>query len=254
MFDDPAQRLHRRRLHIGDERHEVRIAHGNGRAADFHLFSLEKHLDFLVPAFRPGPVHGDALCIRDGFSHIHRRFPDFSVHDLHPDLLDPGQGFQGDLRFVRQTLVIDIFGDAARPVAAHLPLGRIRVEHAHPEVRHFGRTDADQPVRAHGQVAGTHIFRDLPGVGEHFFHAVHIYVIIAAAMHFGKSQLHSSFLPMEQQNGRAELLVPYSTVYPRRGQQRSRPIRFRRSSTLRGWILYTILQDVSFLPFSVQKI
>ena len=124
------------------------------------------------------------------FSHIDRRLRHFPVTDLHADRLDSSQRLDSHGGFVCQAVVIDIFGDTADPVAAHLTFGAVHIVHGHTEIRLFRRADKDQAVTADPEMITAHVDRHRLRVRNGGFRTIHIDIIIAATVHFGKIEFH----------------------------------------------------------------
>ena len=86
-------------------------------------------------------------------------------------------------------MVIDVFGDAADSVAAHLGLGAVGVEHSHPGVGFFRGAYQNQAVGTYAGVAVTDDGGKLLGIVNLLGKAVDIDVIVAEAVHFRKAHL-----------------------------------------------------------------
>ena len=62
-------------------------------------------------------------------------------------------GLDRHLLLAGQTMIVQILGDTADPVAAHLAFGAVGVEHPHPGIGSFRGHDQDQAVAADSEMA-----------------------------------------------------------------------------------------------------
>ena len=101
---------------------------------------------------------------------------------------DAPAGLDGDLGAAGDAVVVDVLGDAADAVAAHLAFGAVGVEHAHAGVGPFGGGDQDQAVGADAEVAvadGAGEGGQVAGGG--LVEEVDVDVVVAEAVHLGES-------------------------------------------------------------------
>ena len=73
--------------------------------------------------------------------------------DLEVEREDAPAGLDRHLFFAGQAMIVEVLGDAADAVAAHLAFGAVGVEHPHPGVGPLGRHDQDQAVAADPEMA-----------------------------------------------------------------------------------------------------
>src|SRR5262249_40040559 len=103
-----------------------------------------------------------------------------------------GIDFQGiDLR---QAVVEDKLADTTNAVAAHLASAAIGVVHLHAGMSSIGRTDKNQPIAANAGATVAHLPRYRYWVSNLRGKRVHIDIIVADAVHFGKRQFHNTTL------------------------------------------------------------
>ena len=163
------------------------------------------HADALFRAAAEGDVHvlrrvgehGDALRGEARLVHVRAQGEDAPLrvplrrHCAQAgERLDPHRIPLAALRMAHEHVV----GDAADRVAAHAPLGTVRVEHAHPAVGRVGRLDEDQPVPADARVPVARARRgrgDVPRAGVEKL--VYIDVVIPQTVHFHKVHGDSPF-------------------------------------------------------------
>ena len=94
---------------------------------------------------------------------------------------------------LRHAVRVQKLRHTAHPVAAHFALGAIRVEHPHGgvAVRRQRRADADNAVRPNGKMPARKFLAPDGNLRRQAgFAAVKIDIVVAAAVHFGKVQLH----------------------------------------------------------------
>src|SRR5437016_5986522 len=90
-------------------------------------------------------------------------------------------------------MVVNVLGDAANPVAAHLAVRPIGVIHPHFGVAALGRTDQNEPVPAHTEPPIRYPPRQLRNIaGKGLRKAIDIDVVVAGALHLGESHSISS--------------------------------------------------------------
>jgi len=88
-------------------------------------------------------------------------------------------------RIVGEAAVVDVLGDAADAVAAHLPAAAVGVVHLHATIGVGGRADQDQAVRPDAVVAPGHGARDVRRVGQIVLATIDVDVVVADAVHLG---------------------------------------------------------------------
>ena len=79
-----------------------------------------------------------------------RTWPAF---DFEVEREDAAAGLDRQLLLGGDAVVVDVLGDAADAVAAHLAFGAVGVEHPHPGIGPLGGHDQDQAVAADAEVA-----------------------------------------------------------------------------------------------------
>jgi len=80
-----------------------------------------------------------------------------------------------------------VLGHAPDGVAAHLGLGSVGVEHAHPQIGYGARQDQHEPVAADAHVTVAHAAGQAGRVGDRFLESVDVDVIVAGAVHLGEA-------------------------------------------------------------------
>ena len=75
---------------------------------------------------------------------------------------------------------------ATHPVAAHLALGAVRIEHTHIAVRYLRGAKKNYSVAAYAEVSVGKAYCHRFGVGELFLHTVEIDIVVAYTVHFVK--------------------------------------------------------------------
>src|SRR5262245_7004304 len=115
------------RIDILEIEHAMRIAHGD--AGHFVGLAVNNERAVFDLAVR---VHRNFSSLEDRLAHI-----DFHqlADDAWPD--DAGQGFDFEFAFVRDAVIVDVFGETADAVAAHLHLTAVGVVNLHLEVGDF---------------------------------------------------------------------------------------------------------------------
>jgi len=84
-------------------------------------------------------------------------------------------------------VIVQVLGDAADAVAAHLAFGAVGVEHAHPGTRPLGWHDQDEAVGSDPEMAIAHGDRQLRGIpGRRLAERLDVYVVVAKAVHLGE--------------------------------------------------------------------
>jgi hypothetical protein len=71
--------------------------------------------------------------------------------------------------------------------AAHLRLAAVSVEHAHAHVGLVRRQDKDEAVAADAEVPIGDLLRNGRRVGDRFFEAVDVNVVVTEAVHLGET-------------------------------------------------------------------
>ena len=189
MLDHGPDHGHIDHLGIPHENHRVGIAHvhaGDKPGLAHDLQPMAQHQ-------LPGQIHRDQPGVQLRRAHIRPHPGDLPVFHRKPRLLHAALGGDGKAGFIREPPLIHIFADAADGVAAHFGFAAIGVEDAHAEIRAVGRLDEHQPIRARAEMGPAHHQRQPLRILHHFFKAIHIQVIVADALHFGKP--HCSSLP-----------------------------------------------------------
>src|SRR5205823_946986 len=101
-------------------------------------------------------------------------------------------GFDAHGIFLREAVVIRIFGHAANAVAAHFAFQAVGVEHAHADVGLLRRHDEDQAVAADAGVAIGNQRSNARGIRHFLVKAIDVDVVVADAVHLG--ELHQAGL------------------------------------------------------------
>ena len=83
-------------------------------------------------------------------------------------------------------VIVGEFCHTADPVSAHGSLRAVQIIHIHFAVCHIGRLDQDQTVRADTEVPVADKSCNSRRIGNGFFKAVDIYIIISNTLHFCK--------------------------------------------------------------------
>ena len=167
----------------------VGIPHGDAGDLVYGAEDLQRLIDHLI--VRMGDRNLPA--VRDSLPHIHRGLLDFPVRPGEElQIFDAGRRLYGNIRLVRETMVIDILSHAADTVAAHGSFGPVRIVHDHAKVGCLRRSNQNQAIRPDAEVAVGHIYRRRPGVRDLApFCDVAVYIIISAAVHLG--EMHDTY-------------------------------------------------------------
>ena len=173
--------------HVRHPRHAVGVAHRHaghrpGPAAHHQLLANGR------PAAKAqrGQVGGG----KAGPAHLHLPHAVAAA----PQRFDAREGLHFRL-ILHKAVLKQPLGNASDAVAAHGPLAAVGVEHAHLCVRRVAVADADEAVRPHGKVPGAQGHRRGSRVKGKAGKAVHIDVVVAAALHFGEIQNHRKLPP-----------------------------------------------------------
>src|SRR5438094_8004724 len=87
-------------------------------------------------------------------------------------------------------MIVEILGDAADPITAHLPFRTVGVEHPHPGVGSLRGHDQDQAIATDPVVAIAHGDRQHRGVRRRsLVERAHVNVVIADPVHLRESHL-----------------------------------------------------------------
>ena len=113
---------------------------------------------------------------------------DATARNLEVEREDSPAGLDGHLLLAGQAMIVQILGDTADPVAAHLAFRAVGVEHPHPGVGSFRGHDQDQAIAADPEMAIADLHRELPGVGRRrLIERANVDVIVADPVHLGES-------------------------------------------------------------------
>ena len=175
----------------------MRIAHGNSGAIEHNLFlgHIIMHIiqnQALVHKNIVVTIHRNFRSLKNGFTHIYLSRHNLSLLHLHFHSFDAGQGFDGYRVLVRQTLVINKLCHAANAVAAHFTFRAVSIEHAHFKISNVGFAHANQAVAANAKTTMADVFGNHFRMWQLFLGAVHIYVIVASAVHFSEFYFHGT--------------------------------------------------------------
>jgi len=173
-------------LHALSKYDGVRIAHADRG----QTIMLAENDDGFLHHLRPVKQYGDFVRIKHRPAHIHRHADDGAVFKKQAKRLDAGQRFDGDDILFDQAVIGNILCHATDGVAAHFALAAIQIEHTHFRIRNGAGQNQDHAVASDGKVAGRHLPREVRGVKvERRVEQVDINIIVACAVHFGKSDL-----------------------------------------------------------------
>ena len=96
-------------------------------------------------------------------------------------------GLDRQSRLAGNAVVVHVLRHAAQPVAAHLGLGAVGVEHPHPGVGQLRLADEDEPVGADAEVPIADGAGECRQVGGHgVADAIDVHVIVADPVHLGE--------------------------------------------------------------------
>ena len=165
----------------------VRISHGNTgdgiglairfigeRLCDDRSFAIARDRDLIRQKMRSAHI--------DAYIPI---FENLRIKDACPR-------FDGEALRFHQSQLIRPARKAADAIPAHLAFRSIIVEHTHTNICLVRRQEKDHAVRAYAEVSITDGDDLAVYIIEIFFKTIHKYIIIAAAMPFGK--VHSGFI------------------------------------------------------------
>src|SRR5512135_2223528 len=155
------------RIDVVEIEHAVRVAHGN--AGDL--------VGFAVDGERP---------VFDLTVGVHRNLPPLEDRLAHVDL----DQFADDAR-PRDAVVVDIFGEAADAVAAHLHLAAVGVVDLHLEIGHLRGMDGQQLIGADTEAAIAKVLGDRVQMIDILFQAVEEDKIVARPVHLGEFEFHN---------------------------------------------------------------
>src|SRR6266576_1970362 len=162
--------------------HTVRIAHGD--ASDFIRLTVHRQRPVFDLAVG---VDGNLSPFEDRLAHV-----DFDqlADDLWPN--NAGEGFDFELALLRDAMIVNIFGEAANPVAAHLHLAAVGVVDLHLEVGDLRWMHRQQLVGADAEATVAELLSDRIQVVDVLFQAIEENKIIACAVHLGELQFHNA--------------------------------------------------------------
>ena len=169
-------------VHIIHKHHRVGVAHGNAGHVPSLAGDLHRALNKILALCR----HGNQFRAEFRRAHAHPHGLHLAVFHLQLQLFHAAAGFHGQFGFVRHAVVIYILCNAADTVAAHFAVGAVCVVHIHFEIGHVGAVDTNQTVCADAEMTVRHPFRQSRAVRDGLFQAVHVNIIVSAALHFGK--------------------------------------------------------------------
>src|SRR5262249_35867644 len=113
--------------------------------------------------------------------------------DLQHERQHAAAGLDLQHRLAGDAVVVDVLGDAAHAVAAHLRLAAVGVEHAHAGVAALGPADEDEPAGADAEVPVADRAAQRGGIlRQRLAKAVDVDVVVAAALHFHEAHVHHS--------------------------------------------------------------
>ena len=120
----------------------MRIAHGHAGHTVFFPVHKDRHIHRPVTFC----FHRHFRRLQFRFSHINLNQFHLTVFHRQVKIFDAAQCFHGNVRLIRQAIIIDIFCHTADAVAAHLSAGAVRIVHLHLKIRLVRRIDHDQPI------------------------------------------------------------------------------------------------------------
>src|SRR5690606_17921285 len=108
-------------------------------------------------------------------------------------------GFDRQFVLLRDPVIVDVLGNAADTVAAHLAFAAVGIEHLHPRIGPFRRTNQDQPVTPDSEVPIAHLTSQPGNVFRQFlFERIDIHVVVPGPVHLREAHLDS---PRVQRTG-----------------------------------------------------
>ena len=117
-------------FYISHKDHGMRISHGDTGHLAVSSIDIDRYADhriFLI-------TYRDFLRIQYRLSHIYPNTGNFALFHQQIQVLDSRQSVHSHLRFIRQTIVVDIFSHTTNPVSTHFCLGTVRIVHIHPDI------------------------------------------------------------------------------------------------------------------------
>ncbi len=180
-------------LHVGREDDRMRVPHRDERRIH-QLVPLRHRQPILVLAPASHhllPIHRDLRQVQDRLIHVDRHLLNLAAAvDCQRQRQHPPAGLDAHRVVLGQAMVKRIFRDAPHPVAAHLPLAAIGVEHAHADVGLVGRQNQDQPVRPDPRMPIRNRNRQARGISYVLGKAVDVNVVVADAVHLGEAHIN----------------------------------------------------------------
>ena len=169
------------RVDVVKIKHTVRIAHRN--TGDFVHLAVNGQWPILNLTVG---VHRNFSPVEDRLAHVDfHQFTD----DPRPD--DTGAGFHFKRSLGRDAVIVDVFGEAADAVAAHLHLAAVGVINLHLEIGDFRRMHRQQLIGADAEAAIAKFFRDKIEIFNVLFQAIDKHEIVARAVHLGELEFHN---------------------------------------------------------------
>ena len=138
----------------------------------------------------------DGAGFKDRLSHIDSCATDLAVFHEKPGHLYARACFYTDHVTLGKSVLMGIPGHAAGGIAAHFGLGSVGIEDAHPDIGHVRGTDKDQSVSAYAAMPVRNDLGDFGRIINMLGKAVHVDIVVAAAVHLGKGKglAHVCFL------------------------------------------------------------
>ena len=156
---------------------------------------------------RQRPVFDLAVGIDGNLSPVKNRLAhvDFDqlADNLRPD--NAGERLHFELALLRDAVIVNVFGEAADAVAAHLDLTAVGVVDLHLEVGDFRRMHRQQLIGADAEAAVAELLGDGFQMIDVFLQAIEKNEIVARAVHLGELQFHNLFK-------RAYAMRPYALI------------------------------------------
>ena len=161
----------------------MRIAHRNSGNIVCSSVYIQRFVDDLFGSGNYRDLSGS----KNGRSHVYFYQGNLTVFAKSQiQVFNATFGGNRNAGFVDDTVVINIFGNAADTVSAHGSLGTVQVVHIHLAVSDVGWFDQDQSVRTDAEVTVTDESGYSSRISDSFFEAVYIYIIVSDTMHLGE--------------------------------------------------------------------
>ena len=174
----------------------VGIPHRDPGKPEDEPFDLEGDADrrlFAVSSI----IHWHLASSQSRCAHIHRDLADLSIGPgFQQQFFNPGISVYEDLGIFDDTAIVNVLGNAADSVTAHLPPAAVCIVHFHAAVarRAVGRLDENETIGTDAEVPVRDFPGKLRGVFDGGFKSVDIDVIVADAVHLCEFHSHARHL------------------------------------------------------------